>query len=180
MKAVILAVAALCGAVTSVAISSVAATELFVGRLPSLSLLDHRGRPVDIARELSAPEEVAVLGFSFTGCVSICPPAELEMQLLDARLPAGARLVTLTLDPLTDTVERLAARAKERSASERWRFVTGDYAKVYRMLDRLDITFGTLNDHPPVLFVAVRGRIYRMRGQPNADDVLALIERLRR
>lgn len=170
---------ALALAVVVAAAGGAAAIEPFRGRLPSVALSDHRGQPIDVAGELTAPAGITVLAFSFTGCVSICPPAEMEMQILDARLPDGARLITLTLDPMTDTVERLAARAAERSASERWRFVTGDHRLIYDLLDRLDVRFGSLNDHPPVLFVGVRGRVYRMPGQPNADDVLAVVERLR-
>lgn len=157
-----------------------AALEAFRGDVPPVALLDHLGRPVDIMRELLNPTGVAVLSFSFQGCKAICPATEMEMQRLDAELAPDSRLLTLTLDPLTDTVERLGAHAKERGVSPRWRFLTGDYETVYRLLDRLDIRFGALNDHPPVLFLSVRGQLYRLPGQPSARDVIAILERLQR
>jgi len=92
------------------------------------------------------------------------------MQRLDAALRPDIRIFTLTLNPVEDTVERLAVRAKERGASGRWRFLTGEAGDVYRLLDRLGVRVGGLDEHPSIAFLAWRGRIYQMNGPLSADD----------
>lgn len=153
--------------------------EFFRGVLPSVALTDHLGRPVDIGRELLPPTGGVVLSFSFGGCKTFCPATELEMQILDAELAPDWRILTLTLDPHADTVERLATHARERGASSRWRFLTGDRELVYALLDRLDIRFGSLDEHPPALFLGVDGKLYRLPGQPDAREVIAILKRLK-
>ena len=156
-----------------------ATRELSLSAIGSATLLDHEGRSVDLAQELQAAKTPAVLSFSYLGCKTICPAIELEMQRLDAALRPEIRIFTLTLNPLEDTVERLAARAKERGASGRWRFLTGDAAEVYRLLDRFGVRVGSLDEHPSVAFLAWRSKIYQMNGPLSADDAIAAMERMR-
>lgn len=146
--------------------------------LPSVELSDQLGRHVDLGQELMAPDGVAVLSFFFQGCKAACPVTEAEMHFLDTQLAPHARLLTLTLDPLRDTVERLAHHAAQTGASARWRFLTGDREAVDALLDRLDVRFGALDEHPTVIFLAVHGQLFRLNGQPDAREIVALIKRL--
>lgn len=158
--------------------ASASAFEPFRGALPAVVLSDHLGRSVDLGRELKAPDGVAVLSFFFQGCKAACPVTEAEMHFLDGQLAPQAQLLTLTLDPLRDTVERLAQHAAQAGASARWRFLTGDREAVYALLDRLDIQPGALDDHPTVVFLAVHGQLFRLNGQPDAREIVALVKRL--
>jgi protein SCO1/2 len=73
---------------------------------------------------------VWVASFVFTSCPSVCPALMERMQQVQHRsrnAGAAVRLVTFTVDPETDTPERLAAFARRFKASPyRWTFLTGD------------------------------------------------------
>lgn len=172
------AIALLCG-IAILCPAPVVARELSLSAIGSATLLDQEGRSVDLAQELQATETPAVLSFSYLGCKTICPAIEHEMQRLDAALRPDVRIFTLTLNPLDDTVERLSARAKERGASGRWRFLTGEAADVYRLLDRLGVRVDSLDEHSSTAFIAWRSKIYQMNGPLSADDAIAALERMR-
>jgi protein SCO1/2 len=74
--------------------------------------------------------KVWVASFVFTSCPSVCPALMERLQKVQHRsrnAGAAVRLVTFTVDPETDTPERLAAYARRFKASPyRWTFLTGD------------------------------------------------------
>jgi protein SCO1/2 len=74
--------------------------------------------------------KVWVASFVFTSCPSVCPALMERMQQVQHRsrnAGAAVHLVTFTVDPETDTPERLAAYARRFQASPyRWTFLTGD------------------------------------------------------
>ena len=73
--------------------------------------------------------KVWVASFAFTSCPSVCPrlmERMAEVQHRTRNAPA-VRLVTFSVDPETDTPQRLREYAKRFKASPaRWTFLTGD------------------------------------------------------
>jgi len=110
------------------------------GRLPDFALTDHHGRP--FTHETLAGR-VWIAGFIFTRCAGQCPLMHQAMQRLQERLEAHpeVQLVSFSVDPEHDTVERLAAFARDlgatdgrrRSRGARWRFVTGPRAALHAL-----------------------------------------------
>lgn len=74
-----------------------------------------------------------VAGFIFTRCHGICPAMTAEMARLRPALPAGARLVSFTVDPAHDTPEVLAAYGRAAGAGPEWVFLTGARDDLYRL-----------------------------------------------
>jgi protein SCO1 len=77
-----------------------------------------------------------IVGFVFTSCLGPCPKVSKEMHDLQNELKGtDVRLLTITVDPKTDTPEKLQKYAEVFSADpEKWLFLTGDPEKVYKLI----------------------------------------------
>jgi len=97
--------------------------------VPGFALEDRSGRTIEAARDLRG--RVFVADFIFTSCAGTCP--RLTGRMLELQRAHGKRddfrLVSITVDPEVDTVERLARFASDYGASpDRWFFLRGDKA----------------------------------------------------
>jgi protein SCO1/2 len=105
--------------------------------IAAFELTDQDGRPFG-SEQLRG--KVWVVGFAFTSCTSICPMLTSQMANLSRRLEPladRAHLVTITVDPETDTPERLRAYAERHHADlRRWSFLTGMPEQVRTTLTR--------------------------------------------
>ena len=103
--------------------------------LIEFNLTDRSGRSVTQA-DLAG--RFLVVNFVFTSCSLSCRAVNDRMEEIQ-RLVADAadvRLVSLTVDPRTDTPPVLAKFANSFHAdSHRWLFLTGDKAELYHLLE---------------------------------------------
>jgi protein SCO1/2 len=109
--------------------------------LRDLRLQDHSARPIEPA---SLEGRVLLLNFVFTGCSSTCPLQTHELALLRRSLPAQVRaraeFLSVSVDPLNDTPDALAAFARRMGADQPgWRFATGAPAQVETLLARMQV-----------------------------------------
>jgi protein SCO1/2/putative membrane protein len=76
--------------------------------------------------------------FIFTHCLGPCPLVSEQMEILQDRLKGlDIRLVSITVDPDRDTPDVLKAYAERHHADpERWWFLTGDKAEIFRLIRR--------------------------------------------
>jgi len=111
-----------------------------LGPLPPWSLQSEAGQPLGNA-ELAGKPWVA--NFLFTSCPSSCPPLARATADLQARVkkwqspgePPSVRLISVTVDPVTDTPDVLTAFARKYGADPQlWSFATGDYAVMERLV----------------------------------------------
>ena len=110
--------------------------------VPDFTLTDQSGRSVRLSQFRGEPVAVT---FAYTRCpnATACPMTMQKFAKLNAALAKekGGRLLSVTVDPATDTPEVLADYARRIGADpERWRFLTGDA----RALARVAETFGVL------------------------------------
>lgn len=91
------------------------------GPAPEARLTNRDGRAVSLRQLAGAPW---IADFIFTRCGSSCPLLSARMARLDRALPAGMRLVSVSVDPAHDTPAALAAYARSFAASPRWLFLT--------------------------------------------------------
>jgi protein SCO1/2 len=98
------------------------------GQVPAFSLTDQTGRPFSSA-ELAG--RVWVADFIYTSCSMVCPKltgtmAELSRHLRNRGQERSIHLVSFTVDPERDTVERLRGYAAGFGADPAlWTFATG-------------------------------------------------------
>jgi protein SCO1/2 len=103
------------------------------GALPDFSLTDQQGRTVTKQSLLGTPW---VANFIFSTCPTHCPATLNELFHLQRRLEGSdVRFVTITVDPMTDTVAKLSELSKAFGADpERWLFLTGDPAEIQKLI----------------------------------------------
>lgn len=99
-----------------------------LGSLPPFSLTAHTGRPLS-SEDLRG--HVWVADFIFTRCAGICPAMTSRMARLQDEIPAGARLVSFTVDPQHDGPDVLARYARDFHAGQAWLFATGPQQALY-------------------------------------------------
>ncbi|HXO21405.1 MAG TPA: SCO family protein [Thermoanaerobaculia bacterium] len=156
--------------------------------IPDVSVLDQDGRPVRFYSDLVRGQVVAV-NFIFTTCTTVCPPMGVNFarlqKLLTARAAAGggaapARLISVSVDPTTDTPERLKAWAEKFGRGPGWTLVTGPKADVDRLLRTLQAYTPSYNDHSPLILVGndATGVWQRMNGLAPPAEIARLIDRV--
>lgn len=97
-----------------------------LGPLPAFALTDQTGAaaaPADYAGQ------VWVVNFIFTSCPDVCPTLSAQMADIGVRYDRrdDLRLVSISVDPVTDTPPVLAAYgARFGAVAPRWRLLTGD------------------------------------------------------
>lgn len=107
--------------------------------LRGVALVDHRGQSV---RPASFDGRLLLLHFVFTGCSSTCPTQVHELAWVHDALPHSARqavqILSVSVDPLSDTPAALAAFARRMDAERpQWRYATGAPTQVERLTDRM-------------------------------------------
>lgn len=98
--------------------------------LPDFALTAHTQKTVTRADLAGRPW---VASFIFTRCAGICPIMTAQLARLRPRLPDDVRLVSFTVDPGHDTPAVLAEYARPFQPGERWLFLTGPQADLYRL-----------------------------------------------
>ena len=103
-------------------------------RLEYFSLTDSTGRPV--TRDDMRGKILAV-SFLFTSCSLTCPEVSKRMAEIQKLTATNddVRLLSLTVDPRTDTVAVLAKwGARFGAETNRWWLLTGDKAQLHRLI----------------------------------------------
>lgn len=132
------------------------AEPLSISSIPDVSLVDQEGRKVRFYSDLIEGKVVAV-NFVFTSCSTICTPqgarfAELR-KLLGDRAGQDVHLISVSIDPKTDTPARLKAWSEKLGAGPGWTLLTGEKDEVVRLLKALDAFDVDIKRHTPSLLL---------------------------
>jgi protein SCO1/2 len=95
--------------------------------IPRVKLLRADGKSVWLADELDDGRPV-VLDFIYTTCTSICPLSSQTFSALQERLGDArghVRLISISIDPESDTPRRLTDYSRRFDAGPLWQFYTG-------------------------------------------------------
>jgi protein SCO1 len=121
--------------------------------IPDVEVVTQDGEKVRFYRDIVAGRVVA-MNFVFTTCTTVCPPMGAIFGQLAERLGARAgrdvHLISVSVDPATDTPERLAAWAARFGRTPGWTLVTGDKPAIDRLLKALEVFTADFADHAPV------------------------------
>lgn len=125
--------------------------------LPDVEIRDQTGARRRFVTDLVKGRSVAV-NFIFTSCTSICSPLTASFKALQTELArAKARnvhLISVSVDPLTDTPDELRKFARKFDADgPGWTFVTGSRASIDAILKSFGVSSGDPNDHTPIAFL---------------------------
>jgi protein SCO1/2 len=152
-------------------------------RLPDAQLLDQNARQVKLASDVVG-ESIVVIDFVYTTCTTVCPVmTSVFSQLrskLGERLGREVRLVSVTVDPVRDTPQRLKEYSDTVGAAPGWIWLTGSPSAVTAVLKAFGAYTADFTQHPAMAMVgdARSGTWLRFYGFPAPDDILARVDAL--
>jgi cytochrome oxidase Cu insertion factor (SCO1/SenC/PrrC family) len=124
-------------------------------RIPDVQVYDQNGKRLNFYSDLIKGKTVAI-NFIFTTCTTICPPLTAtfrRVQVNLAELPLQVQLISVSVDPVTDTPERLREFAGKFKAGPGWTFVTGDKSEIDSLLRALEVAVADKTDHTPMILI---------------------------
>lgn len=150
-------------------------------KLPEGTLVNQAGESVDVAADMVG-DAIVVVDFIYTTCTTVCPVLSAIMLQVQAavgdRLGDDVRLVSISVDPLRDTPERLSSYAKKLHAGNGWQWLTGDKLVVDEVLRAFGAFTPNFEDHPAMVLVGdgSTGQWARFVGFPGANHIIAKID----
>jgi len=124
-------------------------------RIPDVRVFDQNGKQLNFYSDLVKGRTVAI-NFIFTTCTTICPPMTATFRKVQqdiSMLPVSVDLISVSVDPETDTPERLRDFAAKFKAGPGWTFVTGEKTEIDSLLRALGAAVSDKNDHTPMILV---------------------------
>ena len=151
--------------------------------IPDVELLDQNGRQIHFYTDLVKGRTV-VINFIFTTCTTICPPlgatfARVQKELGD-KVGRDVRFISISVDPATDTPERLKAWGAKFHAGEGWTLVTGNKPQVDELLIALGASSARREDHSPTILIGndAHGEWTRTYGLANTSQLVQIIDNI--
>lgn len=122
----------------------------------NLKLTDQNGRRVDLYNDLMK-DKVVIINSFFTSCTGSCPVMSrsflhVQEQLGD-RIGKDVFLISITVDPETDTPAALKKYATEYKARPGWYFLTGAPAEVEAALKKIGQYVDDRETHQSIILV---------------------------
>ena len=148
--------------------------------VPDIELLDQNGRKIHFYSDLVKGQTV-VINFIFTTCTTICPPlgatfARVQKELGD-KVGRDVRFISISVDPATDTPERLKAWGAKFHAGDGWTLLTGNKPQVDELLRALGAFSARREDHSPTVLIGndAHGAWARTYGLANTSQLVQII-----
>ena len=146
--------------------------------IPDVEVLDQDGKARHFYSDLIKGKTVAI-NFIFTNCTTICPPlgatfARVQRELADK----DVQFISVSVDPLTDTPERLKAWGAKFKAGAGWTFVTGNKEEIDQLLRALGASAARREDHTPSVIIGNDAKDVwtRTYGLARTTQMVSLIE----
>lgn len=123
-------------------------------RVPPVALVRSDAAAVDFSVELQDPRPV-YLNFIYTTCTTVCPVmSQVMAQLQDAlgKDRDKVLMMSVSIDPEYDTLERLRDYARQFEAGPQWRFYTGTLDASIAVQRAFDVYTRDKMGHPVATF----------------------------
>lgn len=152
-------------------------------KLSETPLLDQHGRTLKFKSE-ALGERIAVIGFVYTTCTTVCPVVSAVMaqvqDKLGARLGRDVALVTVTVDPVRDTPARMKEYGAKLGSGAGWTWLTGPKPQVDEVLKVFGAYTPNFTEHPALVLVgdAKSGKWLRFYGFPTPEQLMAAVNEL--
>jgi protein SCO1/2 len=146
-----------------------------------VELTDQDGRKVRFYSDVLKGKTVVVNAF-FTTCTSVCPPMNRNMEkiqeALGERVGRDVLLVSISVDPETDTPAVIKAYSKKFHAGPGWMFLTGKKENVDWALYKVGQFVEDKNDHTTVIIVGneATGLWKKAMGMAKPADLIQIVE----
>lgn len=146
-----------------------------------VELVDQNGETQRLYSDLMEGK-VVVVSSMFTTCAAVCPLIGQKMKRLQEaageRLGRDVLLLSITVDPRTDTPARLHAWGERFDAREGWYLLTGSPENVGQALAKLGFAVEERDDHSTVVLMGNErtGLWKKTNGLASSDALVELFE----
>jgi protein SCO1 len=144
-------------------------------------LMNQNGENVRFYSDL-LKNRIVVINTFFTECVSVCPLLNRNMQAiqdwLGERLNRDVLLLSISVDPATDTPPRIKEYAQRFHAKPGWVFLTGKKENVDLVLQKLGQKVEARDDHSTI-FIIGNDRTHlwkKAMGAAKSDQLIPIVE----
>lgn len=143
-------------------------------------LINQNGESVRFYSDL-LKNRIVVINTFFTECVSVCPLLNRNMQAiqdwLGDRLNRDVLLLSISVDPVTDTPARIREYAQRFHAKPGWVFLTGKKENVELVLQKLGQKVEARDDHSTIFIIGNdRTHLWKKAvGAAKASDVIPVV-----
>jgi protein SCO1/2 len=144
-------------------------------------LMNQNGESVRFYSDL-LKNRIVVINTFFTECVSVCPLLNRNMQAiqdwLGDRLNRDVLLLSISVDPATDTPPRIKEYAQRFHAKPGWVFLTGKKENVELVLQKLGLRVEARDDHSTI-FIIGNDRTHlwkKAMGAAKSDQLIPIVE----
>jgi protein SCO1/2 len=146
-----------------------------------VELVDQNGEKLRFYSDLLAGKVVVINSF-FATCNGSCPVMNGTFKKIQAvlgdRIGRDVFLISISVDPETDTPAQLLKFAKAAGAKPGWHFVTGNKKNVSAALHKLGLLTDTKESHTAIVLIGnePKGVWKKAFGLAPADDVVKLVQ----
>lgn len=146
-----------------------------------VDLIDQDGRKLRFYSDV-LKNKVVIINTFFTTCTNICPPMNRNFEkiqdALGDRLGKDAFLISITVDPETDTPTRLKEYALRFHARPGWTFLTGKKENVDWALYKLGQYVETKDAHTSIFIIGnePKGLWKKAFGLAKTDELIRIVE----
>ncbi len=151
-------------------------------QVPAITLLNQHSQPVPLRDYLNTDKPV-MLEFIFTSCTTLCPNQSVKFSNFQRKLTPDskqARLVSITVDPETDTPEVLLHYLQQYQAQPGWDFLTGSKEDIKQVMSAFNIKPSDMItlDSSLLLRSPKTGQWIRVDGQLSGQDFVLEYQQL--
>jgi protein SCO1/2 len=146
-----------------------------------VELVNQDGVKMRLYSDVLKGHTVAMIPF-FATCTNVYPPMNATMrkiqQTLGPRAGSEIYLISITVDPVTDTPARLKEYAAKFHAETGWYFLTGKPENVNFALQKLGMYVSDKNDHNTIMIIGNEptGLWKKAYALSRPSDLVAIIE----
>ena len=146
-----------------------------------IELVNQDGKPMRLYSDLMK-DHVVIINAFFTTCTSICPPMTANLSKvqnwLGDRLGKEVQMLSISVDPLTDTPPRLKDYAQKFGARPGWYFLSGKKENVDFALRKLGQFVEEKNDHTSIIIIGnLRTGLWKKAfGLAKPDELIKVVE----
>jgi protein SCO1/2 len=120
------------------------------GYIPNVPVVSQDGRTLRFYDDV-LKGKIAIISFIYTSCRDICPVVTARLSQLEDKLGEAAGrdyfFVSISIDPTTDTPDKLKEYGKAFGAGPNWLFLTGDKKDIDIIRHRLGERSQALTQH---------------------------------
>lgn len=149
--------------------------------LPNVLLKNQNNEPLRFYDE-AIKDKIVVIQFIFTRCTMVCPLLGYTFAQLQEKLGERAGkevfLISISVDPVNDTPQRLKAWAEQFGAANGWLQLTGEKSSVDSVLKALQSFTADKVDHTSLILMGdeQKGEWKRLAGTASAETLLTELQ----